>query len=69
LNLVGLGGLVLIVLAIGAKVRGFKPGRGRWIFMGDKNLQHDFLRWGSKPVTPMSLYVFYGMLKNLAEYG
>jgi hypothetical protein len=32
----GLGGLVVIVLAIGPKVRGFKPDRGRWIFKGDK---------------------------------
>jgi hypothetical protein len=30
MNLVVLGGLVVIVLAIGPKVRGFKPGRGRW---------------------------------------
>jgi hypothetical protein len=28
---VALGGLVLSVLATGPKVRGFKPGRGRWI--------------------------------------
>jgi hypothetical protein len=27
---------VVIVLAIGPKVRGFKPGRGRRIFKGDK---------------------------------
>jgi hypothetical protein len=33
-----LGGIVVIVLAIGAKFRGFKPRRGRWIFKGDKNL-------------------------------
>jgi hypothetical protein len=32
---VALGGLVVIVLSTGPKVRGFKPGRGRWIFMGD----------------------------------
>jgi hypothetical protein len=25
-----LGGIVAIVLAIGSKVRGFKPGRGQW---------------------------------------
>jgi hypothetical protein len=30
-----LGGLVFIVLAIGPKVRGFKPDRGRYIFKGD----------------------------------
>jgi hypothetical protein len=29
--LVALGGLVVSVLATGSKVRGFKPGRGRWI--------------------------------------
>jgi hypothetical protein len=28
---VALGGLVVSVLAAGPKVRGFKPGRGRWI--------------------------------------
>jgi hypothetical protein len=29
--LVALGGVVVSVLATGPKVRGFKPGRGRWI--------------------------------------
>jgi hypothetical protein len=28
---------MVIVLAIELKVRGFKPGQGRWIFNGDKN--------------------------------
>jgi hypothetical protein len=27
--------------------------RGRWIFKGDKNPQHTFLRRGSKAVGPM----------------
>jgi hypothetical protein len=27
-----LGGIVVIVLAIGHKIHGFKPGRGQWIF-------------------------------------
>jgi hypothetical protein len=31
------GGLVVIVLTILPKVRGLKPGQGRWIFKGDKN--------------------------------
>jgi hypothetical protein len=31
--LVVLGGLVVIVLAIGTKIREFRPGRGRWIFL------------------------------------
>jgi hypothetical protein len=35
--LVVLGGLVVIVLVIWSKVRGFKPGRGQLIFKGDKN--------------------------------
>jgi hypothetical protein len=34
---VALGGVMVIVLAIGLKIRGFKPGRWRWIFKGDKN--------------------------------
>jgi hypothetical protein len=33
-----LSGLLVIVLATGPKVRGFKPNRGQWIFKGDKNL-------------------------------
>jgi hypothetical protein len=41
------------VLAIGPKVRGFKPSRGRRIFKGDKNPQHAFLR-RSKVVGPKS---------------
>jgi hypothetical protein len=28
---------VISIFAIVSKVRGFKPGRGRWIFKGDKN--------------------------------
>jgi hypothetical protein len=35
--LVVLSGLVIIVLAIGPQVRGFKPGRGQLIFEGDTN--------------------------------
>jgi hypothetical protein len=32
---VALDAVVFSVLAIGPKVRGFKPGRERWIFKGD----------------------------------
>jgi hypothetical protein len=32
-----LGGIMVIVLAIGSKFRWFKPGRERWIFKGDNN--------------------------------
>jgi hypothetical protein len=51
---VDLGGLVVSVLATGPMVRGFHPDRGRWIFKGDKNPEHHFLRRGSKAVGPMS---------------
>jgi hypothetical protein len=44
MNLAVLGGLVVSVLAIVPKVSGFKPGRRQWIFKGDKNLQHVFVR-------------------------
>jgi hypothetical protein len=37
-GVVALGGLVISVLPIRCKVRGFKPGRGRWILKGNKNL-------------------------------
>jgi hypothetical protein len=42
------------VLVSGPEVGGFKPWRRRWIFKGDKNPQHDFLRRGSKAVGPTS---------------
>jgi hypothetical protein len=42
-----LSGLVVIMLATGLKVHGFKPGWGRWICKGD------LLRRGSKAVGPM----------------
>ena len=51
---VDLGGLLVSVLATGPKVCGFDPGRGRWIFKGDKNPEPHFLRRGSKAVGPMS---------------
>jgi hypothetical protein len=37
-SVVALGGLVVSVLATGPKVRGFKPGRGRWILMVIKSV-------------------------------
>ena len=48
------GGPVVILLATESEVRGFKPGRGRWIFSERKNPDHDFLRKGSKAVGPLS---------------
>jgi hypothetical protein len=50
IQFVALGGLVVSVLATGPKIRGFDPDRGRWIFKGDKNPEHYFLRRGSKAV-------------------
>jgi hypothetical protein len=40
---------VVSVLATGPKVRGFDPDRGRWIFKGDKNPEHHFLRHVKEP--------------------
>jgi hypothetical protein len=44
------------VVTTGPKVREFKPGRKRWIFNGDKNPEHSFLRMRSKAVGHMSEY-------------
>ena len=33
---------------------GFDPGRGRWIFLERQNPENDFLRKGSKAVSPVS---------------
>jgi len=43
------------VLAFSIQVRGFKLGRSRRIFKGQKNPQHAFLRRGSKAVGKRSL--------------
>jgi hypothetical protein len=37
----------------GPKARGFKPGRGKWIFKGNKNQQQTFLWRESRAVGPM----------------
>ena len=54
IKLVDPGGPVVIVLASGSEVRGFDPGRGRWIFSERKNPEYDFFRKGSKAVGPVS---------------
>ena len=51
---VGPGSPMVIILATGSKVRGYKPGGGRWIFSERKNPEYDFLRKGSKAVDPVS---------------
>ena len=52
--LVNPGYPVVMILATGSEVRGFKPGRGRWIFSESKIPEYDFLRKGSKIVGPVS---------------
>ena len=52
ISTVDLGGPVVIILAPGSEVRGFKPGRGRWTFSEHKNPECDFLRKGTKPWAP-----------------
>ena len=48
------GGPMVIILATGSEVRGFKPGRGQWISSERKNPQYDFLRKGNKSAGPVS---------------
>jgi hypothetical protein len=48
--LVSIGGVMVSVFAIGPRVLGFKPIRGRWIFKGVKNPQHAFLWRQEKPL-------------------
>ena len=45
---------IFIRCTAGSEVRGFKPGRGRWISSERKNPEYDFLRKGSKAVGPVS---------------
>jgi hypothetical protein len=59
INLSGFGSLGVSALVFGTQVRGFKRGRSRRIFQGEKNPQRAFLRKGIKTVGPMSL--IYGM--------
>jgi hypothetical protein len=48
-----LGDRVVIVLVIRPKVRGIKPGRGRWIFKGEKILRTTSFE-GEEAADPMS---------------
>ena len=48
------GGPVVIIIATGPEVCGFKPGRGRWIISDRKNPEYDFVRKVSKAVGPVS---------------
>jgi uncharacterized protein (DUF58 family) len=52
--LLAFGGLVFSVLAIGHKIRGFKPSRGRRIFKSGKKCAARLPSEGNKAVGPMS---------------
>jgi hypothetical protein len=51
-SFVVLGGLLVIVIAIEPKVRGFKPDRGRWIFKGDKTSSTTSFGGEVRPAVP-----------------
>jgi membrane-associated protease RseP (regulator of RpoE activity) len=51
-NIVTLGGLMVIVPAVGLKVRGFRPGRGRWILRAIKIRSTTSLGGKVKPAVP-----------------
>jgi hypothetical protein len=53
-HVVALGGIAVSVIVTGPNVRGFKPGKRKWIFNADINLQHTSLQRGSKAGGPMS---------------
>jgi hypothetical protein len=55
----GFGGLGVSALVFGTQVRGFKPGRSRRIFQGEKILIAPSFGRESKTEGPMSL--IYGM--------
>ena len=48
------GGPVVIIFVTGSEVRGFKPGRDRWIFSERTNPEYDYLPKGSKALGPVS---------------
>jgi hypothetical protein len=57
-----LGGVMVNMSAIGPKVRGFKSGRGQWIFKSDKIRNTISFGGEVKPSAPV--VKFYDMLKN-----
>ena len=48
------GGPVVNILAAGSEARGFRTGRGRWIFSERENPEYGFLWNRSKSVGPVS---------------
>jgi hypothetical protein len=59
-------GLVVIALAIGPKVLGFKPGRGKWIIKGDRNHSMTFIEGEVKPSVPSHRILWH--VKGPYEY-
>jgi hypothetical protein len=59
-----LGGVMVGVLAIRPKVRGFKPGQGVGFLRAIKIRSTPSFGWEVKPEAHVAR--FYGMLKNLA---
>jgi hypothetical protein len=53
----GFGGLVVSMLASGTQVRGFKPGRSRWIFTDVKILSMSSSRGEVKESVPCPSFV------------
>ena len=51
------GDPMVIIFATGSEIRGFNPGRDRWIFSERKNPEYDFLRKGSKAIGPVT-YIY-----------
>jgi hypothetical protein len=47
---------VVIVFAIGPKVRGFKPGQGRWIFKGHEIRSTTSFGREVKPAVPYKIF-------------
>ena len=58
---------MVIILVSGSEVRGFNPGRGRWIFSERKNPEYDFLRKGSKAVGPVSEQNLSDFSRSMSE--
>jgi hypothetical protein len=56
---VALGGLVVSVLAIGLKIHGFRPGRGRWNFRAIKIRSRTSFGGEVKPCAPCMKGIFH----------
>jgi hypothetical protein len=55
---------MVVILAIGPKVCGFKPGRERWIFKGDKICSTTSFGGEVKPLVPLR-HVIKDLLRHV----